>query len=143
LGAAPRETLPFLKTQLQPVAGVDAQRIKQLIKDLDSDEFQIREKAAAELLRQGAGAESALRRALDEPVSVEVQRRVQGILEKLAGTSMSPARLRELRVVEVLEQIGSADARAILSSLAGGASEARLTLDARAALRRLSRDSGK
>jgi hypothetical protein len=44
-----------------------------------------------------------------------------------------------LRAVEVLEGIGSAAARTVLNTLAGGDADARLTQEARAALRRLTR----
>jgi hypothetical protein len=45
--------------------------------------------------------------------------------------------LQQARAVEVLERIGSAEARRLLEALAGGDDRAPLTLDARAALRRL------
>jgi hypothetical protein len=51
----------------------------------------------------------------------------------------SPERLRGLRAVEVLEQVGTDGAKALLEGLAKGAPDAELTQEARAALGRLTR----
>jgi hypothetical protein len=45
--------------------------------------------------------------------------------------------LRPTRAVELLERLGTPEARQALAALAGGAPEAPLTLQAKAALRRL------
>jgi hypothetical protein len=52
---------------------------------------------------------------------------------------MTPDALRHLRAIQVLEQIGSPDARQVLASLAQGAPAAPATRDAAAALARLDR----
>jgi hypothetical protein len=49
--------------------------------------------------------------------------------------------LRSVRALQVLEAIGTPEARAVLERLAQGAAEAVETHDARAALRRLARAS--
>ena len=48
-----------------------------------------------------------------------------------------PRYLRELRAIEALEYIGTAEARAVLHRLAQGAPTARFTQEGRAALERL------
>jgi hypothetical protein len=65
--------------------------------------------------------------------------RLEGLLRKQQWTLTSPVRLGELRGLEVLERIGTAEARQILETLAGGAPEALLTQEARASLERLAR----
>ena len=62
---------------------------------------------------------------------------LQRLLEKLQGPTLDPARLRAVRAVEVLEQIASPEAVALLRRLAEGAPHAGLTREAKAALARL------
>lgn len=66
---------------------------------------------------------------------MEARRRIEMVLQKLEGSE----RRRQSRAVGLLEHIGSAEASKELQRLEGGAAEARLTLDARAALERLAK----
>jgi hypothetical protein len=126
----------FLNDQLRPVAGADAKRIERLTADLDSDQFEVRERAAKELAELGDLAELALRKVHTDGPSPEVRRRAEVLLEQ-CDPGRSPVRMRALRAVEVLEHAGTPAARRVLETLAGGAAEARLTQDAQASLRRL------
>ena len=135
-GSGP-QTLAFLKGRLHPVAPVDARRMAQLILDLEHDEYAVRQQATAALEKLGELAEAALRKALKETSSPEVHKRVEALLTRIEGPTQAPETLRALRVVEVLEHIGTPEARKLLQQLAGGAPEARLTRDARGALERL------
>ena len=71
--------------------------------------------------------------------SAERRRRAELLLIKLAGPLTLPDRLREVRAIEVMEQIGSPEARELLQVLAKGAPGAGLTEEAKASLERLSR----
>jgi WD40 repeat protein len=62
---------------------------------------------------------------------------LQARLRPAPAAAESPEHLRELRAVEVLEHVGTADARAVLETLAGGAPAARLTREAKASLERM------
>jgi hypothetical protein len=62
---------------------------------------------------------------------------VRRLLAALDGKAARQEALRLSRGVEVLEHIGSAEARRVLQALAGGAPDAPLTREATAALRRL------
>jgi hypothetical protein len=65
---------------------------------------------------------------------IERAPRIEEILERT--TEPSPERLRSWRATKVLEQIASPEARRVLQSLAAGAPEARMTREAKAALKR-------
>lgn len=133
---SPARSLPFLADHLRPVAGVDAKRVAQLLADLDSEQFAVRDTAAKELAQMGEQIEPALRRVLEGKPSLEVRQRVQGILGSLRGVPPA-ATLRTLRAMEVLERAATPEARQILRKLAEGAPGARETRAAKAALERL------
>jgi hypothetical protein len=107
------------------------------ITDLDDNRFEVRERAAGELEKAGASAVGALRKALENRPTLEVRQRATQIVAK--QSQLSPERLRQLRAVEVLEHIGTLEARQILKTLAAGAPKARLTQEAEASLDRLAK----
>jgi WD40 repeat protein len=139
LASRPAEAAPFLKKMLAPVPAVAGPRLAQLIEDLNSDLFVVREKATKEIESLADLAEPALRRVVIDPASLEVKQRAKILLEKLSAFSASPARLQKHRAVEALEHMGTPDAEAVLQDLAKGAPEARMTREAVAALARLNR----
>jgi hypothetical protein len=130
-------SLPLLQKHLKPVAQPDGKHLRRLLADLDSDQFAVREKARKDLETLGDQAAAALHQKLKEKPSLEVHRRIQVLLDRLAGPITQPDLLRAVRSVAVLEDIGTPEARKILEALARGAPQARLTLEATAALRRM------
>jgi hypothetical protein len=139
LSAAPRQAIPYLEGHLRPVTFKETRRLPALLADLDSNQFAVREAAARELEELGEAAEPALREWLTGKPSPEARRRAEPIVQNLdRWPASSPSALRIWRSLEVLEQIGTADAQAVLKTLAHGAPQARLTRAAKAALRRLS-----
>jgi WD40 repeat protein len=136
--AAPARTLQLLEKELKPIAAVktDPAMIAQWISDLDADRFAVRDKAARALVQVGEPAIPALKKVLDDNLSVEKRRRIEGVLKKLTRDSYSPSELREFRAIEVLEGLGTAEARGLLQRLADGAAAAPLTRQAREALGR-------
>ena len=137
LAADPAACVPFLRTHVRP-AEADAVKIAKLLTALDADAFEHREAASREWAKLGDLAEPALRKLLAEKPSSEVRLRLQELVNKLDGPVTMPAQARDLRCIEVLEHIGSPEARRLLDELAKGAGGARLTRDAKAALERLS-----
>lgn len=133
----PGQSVPWLQAHLKPQPAVDPKRIAPLLAKLDAKEFAIRDKAMRELEALGDQAESDLTALLKRNPSLEVRRRVERLLSKLEG--LSGERLRAWRALEVLEHIGSPEARIVLQTMAGGAPAARLTQEAEAALERLAR----
>ncbi len=137
LAAAPKQSVPFLKERLRPVAAADERRIARLIERLDSDQFAQRTAATRELEKLGDLAGPALRKAREARPSLEVRQRIEALLNR---RHRLPAEdLRVLRAVEVLERAGTAPARTLLEALAKGAAAALLTREARAAVGRLGR----
>jgi RNA polymerase sigma factor (sigma-70 family) len=137
LAGAPGRAVPFLHGRLKPTPAADRARFERLLAELDSESFAVREKASAELEKQGAAVEPLLRRALAGKPGLEVQRRLRKLLDRL--DERSPERLRALRAVEALELAGGAQARGLLKELAGGAPGAWLTREAKESLGRLAR----
>ena len=68
---------------------------------------------------------------------LEVLRRLEELRAKTGGLTLHGESLRVFRALEVLERIGTAQARDVLQGIAGGAAEARLTREAQDCLRRL------
>jgi RNA polymerase sigma factor (sigma-70 family) len=139
LASAPEEAVAWLKGRLKRAAPADAERLRQLLAELGSKRFAVRDKAQAALEGIGDLAEGALRRALADSPTLEVRRRLQGLLARLRGPVTRPEVLRSVRAVAVLEDIATPAARGLLAELAAGAPDARLTREAQASLGRLER----
>jgi hypothetical protein len=134
----PKTTLPFLREHLHPERPADARQLARLITDLDSAEFEVREKATRGLEERGELAGSALRQALRVKPSKEVERRINLLLERLDSPVLSPEELRLSRTIAVLERLGTPEARQLLTELSRGAPDAYLTKEAASAQQRLS-----
>jgi hypothetical protein len=138
----PDHTVPFLRQRLQPIPKAQVQRIAQLIADLDSSQFAVRQRATAELEQLADAAERALQDLLAGKPSLEVRQRAERLLTKLRAAPISGERLCVLRAMEVLEHIGTSAVRPILAFLAQGAPEDPLTQEAKASLERLTKRWG-
>jgi hypothetical protein len=121
------------------VRPVDGKQTAKWIGELDSDEYKVRRQAFENLARVGRVAEPLLRKELAKKPSLEKHRRIEELLRNLAEDVLSAELLQGLRGVEVLEMIGTAEARKVLTTLAGGAADAELTRQAKAALGRLAK----
>jgi RNA polymerase sigma factor (sigma-70 family) len=139
--AAPAEAVALLAARLKPAQPVDAQRLAVLVADLDSPQFTSRKQAADALRQLGKRAAPALRQAEQKAGSLETRRRAGALLAELEKSPPAADELRALRAVEVLEWLGTADARRLLIELAGGDPEAPLTQAPGAALKRLKASS--
>ncbi len=138
LALAPKYGLPFLAEHVRPVAPLDAprqKRVDQLVADLDSDRFAVRQEAEAELEKMGSTVEPALRKTLENKPSLEARRRVEAVLAKFTNE-----RLQLLRALEAIEHMNIPEARRLVAELAKGAPGAWLTEEARAIEKRHSND---
>lgn len=136
LRSAPRQVVPYLRGRMQPVK-IDVPR---LIAELDSDEFSVREKASQQLASYGRVVEKRLRQTLEKKPSLEVRQRIKDLLMRMRdGADVIRAAPCEIRCIELLESIGTTEARRVLQTLAGGIAEAEMTQEAKASLSRLAR----
>ena len=138
--ADPERAVRFLRDRLHPVKE-DAPRIRRLIADLDSEQFAVRDAAGKELEKMDDAAHAVLRQALKGKPSFELRRRIETLLS-VPWVIRSPEKLRQIRAIMVLEQIGDAEARRVLERLAAGTVEARQTREAMMALQRLKSERG-
>jgi hypothetical protein len=139
LSASPDQAVTLLKDCVRPATPPDPKRLAHLLADLDSDRFELRRQAQSDLEGLGELAEPALRQALAGDPPLDLRQRLERLLDRLSGQVPPAGQLRDLRAVELLELLGSSEARQLIEVLAGGAPEARLTREARSALRRLTR----
>jgi WD40 repeat protein len=133
LAASPGQALTLLKERLRPVVAAPADQTGKLLAALDSERFVVREKAQKELAESGAAVEGALRRALKTDLSPETRLRVERLLAEIERRQ----RLRGLRALELLERVGTTEARRLVAALAGGDPDAWLTRRAKTSLARI------
>jgi WD40 repeat protein len=139
MAAGGKTSVQFLHKQLPPVPPPDEAEMKRLLADLDADQYRVRQKASKALARLHDRARPSLEQVLRGKPTLELRQRVELLLKHLDGPVTRPEVWRGLRAVEVLEQIGTAEARQLLTALAKGLPEARLTQEAKASLKRLSK----
>jgi WD40 repeat protein len=133
LTGSPATAVPALARLIRPVPVPDVQKVTGLIRELDSPQFAVRDRASTQLIRIGEGAEGLLRKALKGELSAETRNRIEKVLGELKP---SADRLRHGRVLEVLERIGNGAAQKLLAEVAGGADGAWLTREAQAVIAR-------
>jgi hypothetical protein len=124
-----------LRGLVRPVTEEECRPIRRLLADLDSDEFRTRQKAQDGLSRLHVEWLPLFEAVLEAKSSLEVKRRVEGLLRG-QRYAWSPEMLRRLRAVQVLERIGSAEAERQLEELGNGLAWSCLTRDAGAARER-------
>ncbi len=127
----PTEAVPLLEAGWKQSPRVAANQIEKWVEDLDSDKFAVRTSATKELERFVTGHEELLGKALEKTRSLETRRRLENILARL-----NPERLRRSRMLEVIEQIGNAQARELLKTLVNQSEDAQLSREAAAGLKR-------
>lgn len=128
----------FLKQAVMPVPDPDEDGLRKLVWMLGDSSFTVRENATRELLLLDRAAEAVVKKYSTERLSPEAHMRLARVRDYLMShTIRYPEVLRALRVVWVLEGIGSESARELLRQLAGGNILARQTRAARLALLRL------
>ena len=125
----------FLGRYLKPATEAQTQEIRRLIDDLGNKSFAVRSRALTRLKGLGLVAAPLLRQALEQKPPLEMRRRMEEALADPNNRPVSGEAVRVLRALAALEHAGTPEARELLRSLAGGASGAWLTGEARLACR--------
>ena len=132
-----KKTVEFFRTRLPSTPPISAERIKSWIADLDSQQYTVRERAQSDLQDHFGECEESLRNALVGSITAEAKNRVNRIIEANFAAIPKPDQLRDLRAIEILEQIGTPEARDLLRHLAAVESPTRFSRDAAESLKRL------
>jgi RNA polymerase sigma factor (sigma-70 family) len=141
LAASPRQALPLFQQHIKPATTPAAdlpEQFSRVLGDLDSDEFDIRQKADDKLEKLGPAVEPLARQALQGDLSTEVRRHIEKLLSRIEKEEEA-GWIRTVRVLEALEHIATPEARRLLTKLAAGTPGARQTGEAKASLERLER----
>jgi len=141
LSSQPEVSLPYLAERLHEVVAIPREeQVRLLIRDLDSDDYMVRERATQDLQRQLNVAIDVLKQELRRTLSAEVRFRIRLILSS-AGQNrprFTQAQLfRFKRLIQVLEGIDQPQAVELLKLLADKLASAEIQGDARRALNRL------
>jgi RNA polymerase sigma factor (sigma-70 family) len=128
-----------LKERLRPVMAADEKALARPLGELDSDRFEVRQRAADELEKLGETVIPACRKVLAGSPSAEVRRRLEALVNKWEQERRTPSgdTLRAIRAVETLERIGTPEARRLLEALAAGLPESRQSREATESVGRL------
>jgi WD40 repeat protein len=143
LAESPGQAVALVRQRVAPagpLSGKEGERFARLLAQLDDEEFERREAATKEMTKLGWAAEVQVRVELKRrSASAEVRQRLEQVLDGIENGELTGANLRPLRALEVLEQVGTAEAGDVFAALAKGAAEGRLTREAKAAAARLAR----
>jgi RNA polymerase sigma factor (sigma-70 family) len=137
LRKAPGAAVPFLADRLR-LRAAEVKDLDKLITRLDADVFEEREKATRALIEAGRAAEAALKAALARGPSPEARVRIERILAKLE-TADEREHFRQVRALEVLEGIGTDEARRLVAEIAREAAEPGLAREAKGTRERMDR----
>jgi RNA polymerase sigma factor (sigma-70 family) len=136
----PERAVALLKDRLEPARLLAPEKVRALLNDLDSADFEVREAAERKLKVLAERVAPALRAALDSDPSAEKKRRIEAVLASLdPDLTLAGEALRAVRAVQILERIGSTEARELLKKLAQGIEAAHITKAAKQAVDRLGR----
>src|SRR5262249_28884120 len=127
----------LLRTKIAAARPVPPGPVRKWIADLEANRYAVREEATAVLIELGRRIEPELRSAYEREANEEIRARLATILKKLPRTR-DTTEVIHARAIAAMELAGTDAARKVLAEWAAGAPGARLTIDAKAALRRLS-----
>lgn len=136
LAARPEPALRIAGERLKAVEPIDPQWVAARLRDLDHQKFAERERATRELGAGGDRVATAVEKFLAAKPSAEAGGRAEKVLAMIRGHVPAGEAVQSLRALEVLEWIGTAEAKELVENLAKGAEGVPLTEEARRSLKR-------
>jgi len=138
LAGAPTQAIPFLDERLRAVKPDKAEMtIAALIRQLDDDDFDVRQKGSQELAKLGHSAVPHLKTALNKQPTPEVKQAIEVLLSSMNQIAFTNEQRRLQWAIMALELAGTLEARKILQEVAKGNAGAWLAREASASLKRL------
>jgi RNA polymerase sigma factor (sigma-70 family) len=134
-----KSAVALFRRHLRPARGIHDATLDRLLKDLDSKQFKVRRKASRELESYGETALAGVKRRLAQVQSLELRHRLEAFLKVVDPARPTAKRLREMRALQLLEELATPDALALLRDLSHGNSNARRTEEAAKAVERILR----
>src|SRR5262245_44186845 len=135
----PDAAVTLLAKMRPPVKPADGPTIARWMDELGSDKFGVRDQARRKLEEQGVFARDALIKASKRELPLETLRRVEALLRRIEDARNDPEFVRNQRALEVLEQIGSQQAKRLLKQWVTGSAAAYLAKESAEMLQRLER----
>ncbi len=136
LAADPPAAVALVRRHLPPARGIDDAALDRLVQALQDKRYQVRRRAYRELDGHGEMIVAGIKRRLAQAQDLELRARLQAFLKKHDRAEATPERLREIRAVQLLEELATPEALALLGELARGNANAGRTLEAARALER-------
>ena len=132
LARSPKQAVKLLSEKITPTEkpGTGGRTIAQWVRDLSSNQFIVRSRAADMLRKLGPLAEAELSAMLQKTSDVETRRRIEELLERIASPVWTPTEVEHARAVEVLAALKTPEARTLLARWADGDPGAVLTQEA-------------
>ncbi len=138
LAAGGNATVDFLGQRVKPMREMDAKTIDPLLLKLDHADFAVRSQAQEKLMGLGDLAIQRLQNFAAQSQSLEAKKRCQAVLEKLQRPFITtPARLRNVRAIQVLGRIDTPESQKLLKAIGEGTPAAKETQQAQRQLKTL------
>lgn len=136
---APQPTVALFRKNLRHVSPEQRAKVEKWIADLDDPEFTKRDQAMKDLRQVAHQFGPLLKARLEKADPGEIRNRLTFLLKQVEIEPLPASLVTELRAVTVLEQLATPEARELLTKVAEGAPQARLTVEAQAALERVTK----
>lgn len=139
--AAPKQAVAVFRKKIPPITMERQQQAEAWIAELDDADYTKRDRAMKDLLGIAHLFTPLLKARHKGAQAGEMRNRLAFVLWQTSKEKTPLPLVHELRVLALLEEMATPDARELLSQLAQGAPQARLTVEAQTALIRLTKKS--